>query len=131
MPDIRRLADLAAEKIRGGYNAPHAARSALKDLEVPMEERERLFHEILSELSRRSRARRKKKSASWRKKKIKGNKPFDTSSLGQDESTLSSCSSLAVIKNDPECLEEALKKEREIEAYRMMYERGDHLLPDQ
>ena len=126
MPDIRRLADLAAEKIRGGYNAPHAARSALKDLEIPAEEREQLFHDILSELSRRSRARRKKNKT----KKIKGNKPFDTSSLGQDESTLSSCSSLAVIKNDPKRLEEALKKEREIEAYRMMYERGDHLLPD-
>ncbi|HEY4486665.1 MAG TPA: hypothetical protein VJB70_02950 [Candidatus Paceibacterota bacterium] len=126
MLDIRGLADLAAEKIRGGYNAPHAARSALKDLEIPAEEREQLFHDILSELSRRSRARRKKNKT----KKIKGNKPFDTSSLGQDESTLSSCSSLAVIKNDPKRLEEALKKEREIEAYRMMYERGDHLLPD-
>ena len=126
MLDIRGLADLAAEKIRGGYNAPHAARSALKDLEIPAEEREQLFHDILSELSRRSRARRKKNKT----KKIKGNKPFDTSSFGQDESTLSSCSSLAVIKNDPKRLEEALKKEREIEAYRMMYERGDHLLPD-
>jgi len=99
MPDIQTLANLAAEKIRGGYNAPHAARSALKDLEIPAKEREQLFHDILSELSRRSRARRKKN----KKKKI---------------------------RNDPKRLAEALKQEREIEAYRMMYERGDHLLPD-
>ena len=102
MPDIRRLANLAAEKIRGGYNAPHAARSALKDLEMPAEERERLSHDILSDLSRRSRARRKKnkKSASRR------------------------------IKNDPRRLSEALKQERETEARHMAFERGDHLLPD-
>lgn len=101
MPDVRTLADLAAEKIRGGYNAPHAAWSALKDFEVPREEREQLFHDILRELSRRrhSRARSKKN----KKKKT---------------------------RNDPKRLAEALKKEREMEAYRMMYERGDHLLPD-
>ena len=100
MPDIQTLANLAAEKIRGGYNAPHAARSALKELDIPAEEQERLFHDILSELSRRSRARRKKNKT----KKIKGNKPFDTSSLGQDENALSSCSSLAVIKMVTACV---------------------------
>ena len=101
MPDIRRLADEAAEKIRGGYNAPHAARSALKELGLGAEEKEQLFHDILSELSRRSRARRKKNT---QKRKNK--------------------------KETDKRLEEALKKEREMEAYRMMYERGDHLLPD-
>src|SRR3989338_5819994 len=103
MLDIRGLADLAAEKILGGYNAPHAARSALKDLEIPAEEREQLFHDILSELSRRSRARRKKNKT----KKIKGNKPFDTSSLGQDESTPSFFSSPAAIKNHPKNIKTA------------------------
>lgn len=59
-PDVQTLVDKAAEKIRGGYKAPHAVHSVLKELGLGTEEREKLFHEILSELSRRSQVRRKK-----------------------------------------------------------------------
>ena len=65
---IQGLADKAAEKIRGGYSAPHAANSVLKELELGAEEREKLFYEVLCELSRRSRMRRKKNKINFVKR---------------------------------------------------------------
>lgn len=102
MPDIRTLADEAAAKIRGGYTAPHAARSVLKELRLGAEEREQLFHDILSELSRRSRRRRKKNK--------------------EDRKAAEEAKSRK--------LRMAIEEERVREARHMAYERGDHLLPD-
>ena len=96
--EIDTLANLAAEKIHKGKNAPHAVHSVLKGLELSAEEREKLFHDILSQLSRRSRARRKKN----KEKKIHSTKR----------------------------LEEAFREERNREAARLAFERGDHLLTD-
>ena len=95
--DIHTLANMAAEKIRGGYKAPHAAHSALKELVLGAKEREKLFHEILRELSRRSRLRRAK---------------------NKKQNLL------------PQRLFEALREEKNRDAARLAYERGDHLLPD-
>ena len=102
MPDIHLLADLAAEKIRGGYKMPHALNSALKDAGVPEDEREKLRHEVAVELNKRSQLRRKKKK------------------IADQETAL--CAKKA--------LEKIMEEERRREARHMAYERRDHLLPD-
>lgn len=113
-PDIQWLADKAAEKIRGGYSAPHAINSALKELNIPTEEKEALRREIAQELNRRSQLRRRKKSKA-----------------NQEAARRAK---MAASSNAPAKLDLALKKiiqEEQIrEAQHMAYERRDHLLSD-
>ena len=74
MPDIRVLADQAAEKIRGGYIAPHAINSVLKDAAISSEEKEILRSAIARELNRRSQARKKKKKRKEKERAEEENK---------------------------------------------------------
>ncbi|MBI2047936.1 MAG: hypothetical protein HYT27_02250 [Parcubacteria group bacterium] len=115
MPDIHLLADLAAEKIRGGYRMPHALNSALKDAGVPEDEREKLRHEVAVELNKRSQLRRKKnrQNASLNAKR-------GARKIVDRETALRA----------KKALEKIMEEERRREAHRMAYERRDHLLPD-
>ena len=114
-PDVRRLANIAAEKIRGGYNVPHAINSALKEWPVSAEEKEALRRKIAQELNRRSQIRRKKKSRGASHQTKHGVKVMADKEAAQ-------CATQA--------LETITNRERRREARHLAFQRRDHLLPD-
>ena len=114
-PDVRWLADQAAEKIRGGYNVPHAINSALKEWPGHAEEKEALRREIAQELNRRSQLRRKKSQNASRNAK---------------RGTRKKLADKEAARHAEVALEKIMKRERSREARHMAFQRRDHLLPD-
>ena len=127
-PDVRRLADQAAEKIRGGYNVPHAINSALKEWPGPTEEKEALRREIAQELNRRSQLRRKKSQTASRYAKRGTRNPQDASRQAKHGARKMADKEAA--QRAEVALEKIMKRERSREARHMAFQRRDHLLPD-